>query len=395
MGALDGIRVLDLTIVVQGPMATALLHDLGAEVVKVELPAIGDLARYIGNGPGDPRSPYFEACNRGKRSVTLDVRTDGGRRAMQTLVAWADVLVSNFRPGTMDEWGLSYDDCRAVNEGIIYATGSTFGPVGPDAPREGADLSGQAAGGMISTTGLDDGDYTPVGATVADATSSLTMACGILAALLHRQRTGVGQRVDVSLLGGQIWAQANEYTSLLLTGRVPGRSNRGHPLLPSLYGIFPTADGWIALVGCPAPLWPGFCRAIERPDLAGDPRFTGLIIEDESARILFEIVGNILPQRTTAEWCQRLATERQRFAPVRTYDEVVADPQAHQNGYFVQVPDRHGNTVTVVGSPIRLSATPATPGASTPELGEHTEEVLLEVGMTWEEIAAARSDGAY
>jgi crotonobetainyl-CoA:carnitine CoA-transferase CaiB-like acyl-CoA transferase len=393
--ALDGIRVLDLTIIVQGPQATAMLHDLGADVVKIELPEIGDMARFIGRTGDEPRSPYFEGSNRGKRSATLDVRTPGGLRAMHALIAGADVLVSNFRPGTLDEWGLSYEQCREINPGIIYATGSALGPVGPDAQREGADLSGQAAGGMISTTGRDGGEPTPVGATVADATASLTLACGVLAALFHRQRSGEGQRVDVSLLGGQIWAQASEYTSFLLSGRQPGRSNGGHPLLPALYGIFPTSDGWIAMVGCPPPLWPGFCRAVERPDLADDPRFCGLLLAPEHVPALFEVVSEVFTTRTTAEWCERLAVEQQRFAPVRSYAEVVADPQAHENGYFVRLPHPDGGEVTVVGNPIRLSATPARPGATSPALGQHTEEVLLEAGLSWDDIIALRDDGAY
>jgi crotonobetainyl-CoA:carnitine CoA-transferase CaiB-like acyl-CoA transferase len=395
MGALDGIRVLDLTIVVQGPLATAMLHDLGADVVKIELPQIGDLARVIPISAEDPRPPYFEACNRGKRSVTLDVSTAGGQRAMRRLVESADVLVSNFQPGTMDAWGLGYDACAALNRRLIYATGSALGPVGPDAQREGADLTGQAAGGLISTTGEDGGPVSPVGAVVADTMSATTLAAGILAALFHRERTGEGQRVDVSLLGGQIWQQSSEYTATMLGGRPLGRSNRGHPLLKALYRIFPTADGWLAMVGCTSALWPGFCRAIERPDLTDDPRFAVLFISPTHLAELFEILDGVFPARTTADWCERLAAESQRFAAVRSYADVIADPHTYENGYLRRVEHPEYGPVTVVGNPIAMSATPPEPGVVAPDLGAHTEEILLEAGFTWTEIGQLRDHGAY
>ena len=210
MGALDGVRVIDVGLLVQGPQAGQTLADLGAEVIKVELPLMGDMARWIPLSMEDLRAPYYEACNRGKRSITIDLRVNEGADVFKRLVSDADVLLANFKPGTLEEWGLSYEILSAENPGLIYAMGSTFGPEGKGANREGADLAGQAAGGLISTTGTDNGPVTPVGATIADHIGSMNMTVGILAALFSRQKTGKGQRIDVSLLGGQIYAQASE-----------------------------------------------------------------------------------------------------------------------------------------------------------------------------------------
>jgi crotonobetainyl-CoA:carnitine CoA-transferase CaiB-like acyl-CoA transferase len=395
MGPLAGVRVVDLTIVVQGPQAGAMLADLGADVVKVELPGVGDLARYLTLSPDDARSAYFQACNRGKRGAVLDLRTDGGRRALLGLARWADVVLSNFTPGVMDGWGLGYEELAAVNERVVYATASAFGPVGPDAGREGADLAGQSAGGLISTTGLDDGEPTPVAAVIADHSGSQNLVTAVLAALFHRERTGRGQRVDVSLLGAMVWAQASELTHYLLSGRVPGRSNRGHPLIFGIYRMFRTADGWISIVGVPAPLFPGFCRALELPELAADPRFSTLLIARDDLPDLFALLEPVFLRRTTADWAARLRAEGQRFAEVRDYAAVAADEQVWANGYLVEVEHPEWGPVKAVGNPLRFSDTPASVAAVAPELGQHTEEVLLEAGFSWEEMAELRAAGAW
>ncbi len=395
MGALDGVRVLDFSVLVQGPQAAQMLADLGADVVKVELPVVGDIARWIPLSAGDRRSAYFSALNRGKRSVTLDLHTAAAREVVRRLAATADVMISSFRPGVMDGWGLGYDDLARINPCLVYATASAFGPVGPDAPREGADLAGQAAGGLISTIG-EDGDFpSPVGVVIADHCASQNLVAGILAALYARERTGRGQRVDVSLLGGQVWAQASEITHYLLTGQAPGRANRGHGLLHTIYRIFATADGHLAIVGVAGALWPGFCRALDRPDLAADPRFAQDAERNRHLPELFAILEAVLRTRTTQEWCERLRAEQQRFAPVNDYAALVADPQVWANGYLVEVEHPETGRQTVIGSPVRLSDTPAQPSAVAPELGRHTEEVLLEAGYTWDEIAALHDAGAW
>jgi crotonobetainyl-CoA:carnitine CoA-transferase CaiB-like acyl-CoA transferase len=387
VGALDGLKVVEAGLLVQGPQAAATLSEWGADVVKVELPRFGDQARWLPVQPGDTRSAYFIGCNRGKRSVTVDLRTPDGRDVFLRLAAWADVIITNFAPGRMDSWGLGYDDIAAVNPRVVYAAGSTYGTEGSDAHREGADLSGQAAGGLISTTGRDGEDVTPIGATIADHTAAQNLVAGVLAALFARQRTGRGQHVVTSLIGGQIWAQASEYTGYLLRGRPSGRSNRGHPLIPGLYGIFRTADGWIAVVGILGPQRRTFFELVGRGDLL--ERFAEPLYWDEVKTELFPELDDAFSTATTAEWCDRLRTAGLRHAPVRDHAEVVADPNVWANGYFTTV-----DGVDVVAAPVGFSATPAQPSAVAPELGQHTEEVLLELGYAWDDIARLRDAGA-
>ncbi len=393
-GPLQGIRVLDLSTLVQGPQAAALLHDLGAEVIKIELPEVGDVGRHVAPIAERGHAAVFVANNRGKRSVTLDLRTPGGKRVLERLVEQADVLLSNFKPGTLDEWGLGWDHLSTVNPRLIWAAGSFLGPRGDEATREGADMVGQAYGGIISATGSDDGDLSPVGALIADHCGSQNLSNGILAALYARERTGRGQRVDVSLLGGQIWAQASEITHYLLSGEMAGRANGGHPLVNALYGIFATTDGHIAMAGCPEHLWPGMVRAAERPDLLDNPRFGAYFTTPEIRAELREVFDEIFATRSTAEWSERLAAEGQRFAPVRNHADLVADPQNAANDYIVDVDHPEWGPMKMVGCPITMSDTPTRWGTEVPELGQHTEEVLVEMGFTWDEIGELRDQGA-
>jgi CoA:oxalate CoA-transferase len=392
---LGGVRVLEAGLLVQGPQAALTMLEWGADVTKVELPNFGDQSRWLPISREDRRSAWFAAFNRGKRSATIDLRVPRGREVFLRLVERADVVISNFKPRTMEAWGVGYRDAAARNARIIYAMGSSFGPEGPDAAREGADLSAQAAGGLISTTGGTDSDPSPVAVTIADHIAGQNLLSGVLAALYARERTGKGQLVETSLLGGQIWAQAGEYTRYLMSGLISGPANRGHPMIPGIYGMFRTADGWIAIVGVAGPARDLFYETIGRPDLG--ERYRQLLYFEEDKAALWPIFDEIFARKTTAEWCDLLGAAGLRFAPVRDHAEVAADPGVWLNGYLTRsdAPDTGPEAPehAVVRPPVRFSEGAPNPATALPELGQHTEEVLLEAGYSWDEIGALSADG--
>ncbi len=393
MGNLDGLRVLEAGLLVQGPQASLTMLEWGAEVVKIELPRFGDQSRWLPIGKEDRRSAWFSAYNRGKRSATIDLRVPKGREVFLRLVEQADVVITNFKPGTMETWGVGYADAAARNERIIYGMGSSFGPEGPDATREGADLSAQASGGLISTTGGRHSDPSPLAATIADHVAGQNLLAGILAALYARERTGRGQLVETSLLGGQIWAQAGEYTRYLMTGQISGPANRGHPMIPGIYAMFGTRDGWIAIVGVAGPARDLFFQTIGRPDLI--ERFGQLLYFEEDKAELFPILDEVFATKSTAEWCELLGAAGLRYAPVRDHAEVAADPGVWINGYLAEAKDRDappGSGHPVVRPPVRFSQAAPEPQTLVPELGQHTEEVLLEAGYTWDEIGVLSAE---
>jgi len=392
-GALEGIRVLDLGLLVQGPQAAQLLRDLGADVLKVELPGLGDQSRWIPISLEDRRAPYYVGCNRGKRSLTLDLRKQAGREVFLRMVDSADVVISNFLSGTLERWGLGYEVLAERNPRLVYGAGSTFGPVGPDAGRKGADLAGQAAGGLIRSTGSGDHDLGPVGVTIADHVASQNLANGVLAALIARGRTGRGQKVEVSLLGGQIYAQAAEYTFTFLTGRNPGPADGGHPVIPMIYGILPTADGHVAIVGVRNEEREHFFDVVGRPDLHQQERFRVPLLTPDRRRDLFDRLAETFREKSTAEWERILGDAGLRYAAVRDYLDVASDEGVYANGYLQKVAHPEWGELSMPGCPIRMSDTPSQPGMLAPELGQHSEEVLLELGLAWDEIAKLREDG--
>ena len=386
MGALHGIRVLDLTRYQAGPACTAMLADLGAEVWKIETPGRGDEGRYVFRGQGDDVGAYFLAMNHGKRSVTLDYRRREGRELLMKLVKECDVLVENFRPGTADALEIGYEHCKAVNESIVYASASAFGDQGPMKEMAGFDIHAQAVGGIMSTTGGDDNAY-PVGAAIGDQTAGMTLCTAVLGGLFHRERTGRGQKVGVSLYGCQMALQAWEITHYAKSKKLPGKGGTSHPTVSTtgaIWGSYATRDGHITLGVIGAKQQRAFIEALEL-DVATDSDqflFDATHLQDQ--------VRARIATRTTDSWIEELSRRDIHVGRVNNYADIIDDPQPWANGYLVEVVHPTGERFTVVGSPLAFSETPAMVRDSAPQLGEHTDVVLDAIGVTATERAHLR-----
>ena len=394
-GPLDGVRILDLSQWQQGPYATVICSDLGADVIKVERPEYGDAGRSALGGP-DPVgvAPDFFAHNRGKRGITVNLGHPKGREIVLKLAEEMDVVVHNFRGGVMDRWGLSYEEFRRRNPRIIYAHASGSGPKGPRAQHPMFDIVAQAMGGLMSVTGEEGRMPVPVGAFIGDQVGAIMLALSIIAALYARERTGRGQSIDVSLLGTQVALQSFEITHHLFTGEVPRRGGRGHPHTAWLWYTFPAKDGFFTMAGVRDDRWPRFCEIAGDPELADDPRFSTYDARAENRDALVERLDAAFLKQPVAHWIETLLTIDVACGPVRTYDEVAADPQVLENGYITEMDHPHMGRIRVVSTPIGFSETPVELKGPPPELGQHTEEILLELGYDWEQIVALRDDGA-
>jgi CoA:oxalate CoA-transferase len=390
-GPLKGIRVIDLSWVLSGPFATMVLADLGADVIKVERPGTGDLARR--NGPFiDGLSSYFMSINRGKRSITLDLSKPRGKEILLALVERADILVENFVPGTMKRLGLDYEVLKEHNPRLIYASISGFGQTGPYAQRPALDVIVQGMAGTLSITGEPDGPPVRVGTSIGDITASLFAVIGILAALQERQVSGRGQALDISMLDSQVAILENAIARYFATGQVPRRLGTRHPVTTP-FQAFRTRDGYI-VVAVMDDQWPLFCKAIGRVDLLEDERFKSGYSRTQHYHLLEPIFNEAMLKKTSQEWLEELSALGIPCGPVNSIDRVVEDPQVVHRGMIKEVPHKRLGRVKVVNSPIKLSRTPPEVERPAPDLGEHTEEVLKELlGMGDEELSALRAEG--
>jgi crotonobetainyl-CoA:carnitine CoA-transferase CaiB-like acyl-CoA transferase len=390
--ALEGIRVLDFTQMMMGPWASQFLADMGADVIKVERPGAGEWERGL-HAVGellDGQSPFFLAMNRNKRSVALNLKDERAREVCRRLAAGSDLVMENFRPGVMDRLGLGYEDLRAVNPSIVYVSGTGFGPDGPYVDRPGQDLLIQAMSGLAAYGGRRADPPTPAGSSIVDAGTALLLAFSAMVALFHRERTGEGQRVDVSLFDTAIALQCQELAAFMNLERPFDRSEAGigGAWLSAPFGIYRTADGWMALAMASLRV---IGELLDLPELATyDDERAAYDHRDE----VKELVQGRLGDRPTKEWLDVLATKDVWCAPVQTFDDLVEDPQVANNDLLTTVPHPNGaREVRVVGVPMRFSRTPGTIRSGPPAVGEHTEQVLAELGFRADEVRAMRDDG--
>ena len=394
-GALEGIRVLDWTIWQQGTSASAMLADLGADVVKIEEPVAGDPGRGIWRFEQlGGLSGYFQALNRGKRSLALDLKHAKGREVFLRLARDADVFLTNFRPGVGERLGIGYKDVSQVNPRIIYTQASGYGREGPEAEVGSFDILGQARGGLMAVTGEPDAPPKNVGAPIADQVGGMMAVVGILAALVHRERTGEGQEVDISLLGSTMALQSFNITNYLFSGDLPLRFPRAG--FTPFWNVYRCSDGKCFAIGMLLNRgWPEICEVIGRPELQDDERFASYRgrVRDH-AQELIDILDEVFARRPADEWVRTLNERGVFCTPVQDYEALSRDPQVLANGYIVDVERPDGPPVRMVATPVQLSKTPTRIRGLAPELGQHTEEVLIEAGYSWEEIDALRGEGA-
>ncbi len=383
-GALDGIKIVDFSQEVLGPYGTALLADMGATVYKVERRE-GEFGRR--GGPA-----YVTALNRGKRSLTLDLKQPRAREIVYRLVAKSDVVVSNWLPGVMDRLGFGYEALQRVKPDIIYAFGTTFGSDGPWRMKPGRDTLGQAAGGLMAYTGLPDHYPLPAGAIIADSSTAMTLAAGILAALVHRQRTGEGQKVEVSLYGTIICMQPWEISTKAFNPQLPlRRAGRNHSFaLRGVWGSFRTQDGYLCIAGCFDEQWPALCKVLGIEAHQNDPLIATAELRGQNEEALWKIMEPAFAKRSTKEWLAVLEAHEFLVAPVQTYDDILNDEQAAINGYIRTIDHPDLGRKKIVGHPIKMSKTPPQFPGPAPEIGQHTEEILQGLGYSWDDIAALR-----
>ena len=397
---LTGIRVIDVTVAVQGPAAGLYLGDMGAEVIKIE-PPIGDGSRYMrGRGNETPPgtvSPQFVAVNRGKRSVCIDLTTDVGKKALLALLDTADVLITNYRDRALEKLGFGYDDLKTRYPRLIYASVNGFGPQGPDAEKAMLDGAAVARGGLASMTGTADNPPAAPGAIMGDTSGAMQLALGVMTALFAREKTGTGQRVQTSGLGTQLWLQQWEITHTAMTGAKVPRDGSHHPLIKGPDGVSRTRCGGAILLALPMTqeAWDAVCVFGGAFELASDPRFdspgkrlgngiTGADSEEVRGKL-----RNAFASKSVDEWEDFLRTEPEViWERVRDWHDVLDDEQNLANGYIETIEVPGFGTTRTVGNLVTLSSTPGSVKGGPPELGEGNDELLAAAGLTAEEIEA-------
>ena len=391
---LNGIRVLDLSRVLAGSYCSMILGDLGADIIKVERPEIGDETRHWGPpfaAPGE--SAYFISVNRNKRSITIDLKKNAGIEIIKALARKSDVFLENFSPGKMDDLGIGYEAIRSINPRIIYCSISGFGPDGPYKNRAGYDLSVSAFGGLMGITGEPDGPPVKVGVAITDVTTGISAQGAICAALFAREQTGTGQKIDLSLLETQVAALVNIGSSYLISGEIPKRWGTAHETIVPYQG-FETKDKYIIVAVGNDQIWVRFCKILNRPELAEDPRFKTNPLRVKNRDECIAILNDLLKTRLRDEWLQLLNANSIPCAPINSMDEVFKDPQVLHRNMLVEVEHPTAGKIKMVGIPVKYSDSDVGVRMPPPILGEHTHEILSDVlGYDSKRIENLKSEG--
>lgn len=386
MKALEGLRVLDLSRVLAGPYCTMILADMGAEVIKIERPVQGDDSRAFAPFVGD-ESAYFMSLNRGKKSVVLDLKEDKDKEIFWTLVLKSDILVENFRPGTMEKLGIGYEEIKKRNPRLIYAAISGFGHSGPYSKKAAYDMLAQAMGGVMSITGEPGRPPVRVGTSVGDITAALFGTIGILMAVHVRSLTGFGQKVDVSMLDSQVAILENAIARYEVTGKIPQPIGTRHPSIAP-FQAFPTKDYYVIIPCGNDSLWEKLCKTMMLDELINDPRFKTNKDRVENLDQLEPIISEVSKTKTTKEWVDILDRAGHPVGMINTVDKVVSDPQVLAREMIVELEHPIAGKMKVAGNPIKMSLTPGSVEDPAPLLGQHTDEILKEL-LGWDDARIA------
>ncbi len=390
---LENIKVLDLTRVLVGPYCTMLLSDLGADVIKVEIPGHGDDSRSFGPFKNE-KSLYFLSINRGKKSISINLKTDKGKKLLKDLVKKVDVLVENYRPGTMEKLGLGYDVLKEINPKLIYAAASGFGHTGPDSKKPAYDILAQAMGGIMSITGWPGMPPTRVGMSLGDINAALFTTIGITSALYQRTLIGEGQKVDVAMLDCQLAILENALARYQVDGENPQPLGNRHPTITP-FQAFNAKDRYFVIAVGNDSMWERFCDVTKREDLKSDSRFTTNKLRTDNITELEKVLNELFKEKEVDEWLPLLESAGVPCSPINDIEHVMKDRQILARNMIVDVEDKHIGTIKIAGNPIKMTHVPEeNHRRAAPEVGEHNDELLAELlDLKGDEIKKLKEDG--